>query len=562
MDIKVRNKVAELQQSLDQEELRISLADPIAKMMLVALAYQSCEIEHRIDETSAKLAKRFSEEILLHSNIQALPAVAIARICDGAGTMPYYVDENDSFVYKVNKCIYRPIFRTKILPGKIAACFRNNTIVFPDGATLKATWPDARHKDEIWIAYEAYGEVTSIEDVTVALSFPLPSCGLVAEVGDVSVPLSLLMEETPRTLNSSFMLLEFWRKSLVKRNFWIYKFGECPDKRVLHRSEIPAWILDSYSSEILEPFVGREYLWIRIKADEDCCLPDNVAVDFNFLPIVNYDIQNVKLSSAEPIQSLENYKTGTFFLEKTQNIENAHDFFIRDFDVTQYDNERIREDVTNLYNHYVNDYFAFVDSNALHEGAILRSLRQSMTQVYDSLGENRTGTLRPYGGVYAIRNPRNNNQPIVLTYFTTNGERGNSLKLGSKLTSSRAVVGEILVIAEAFGGRDKIRDTRTKNELARYHANSCDRIYTRIDLKQYCEVEFMRSFGEDALRYCNITLTDGNISVKNHIEKCITIKFNFNSDNLREQVHNSDFFKYLEINIELRKSFSWKIIFK
>ena len=61
MDIKVRNKVAELQQSLEQEEQRISLADPVAKMMLVAMAHQSCEIERRIDETSAKLAKKFSE---------------------------------------------------------------------------------------------------------------------------------------------------------------------------------------------------------------------------------------------------------------------------------------------------------------------------------------------------------------------------------------------------------------------------------------------------------------------------------------------------------------------
>ena len=58
MDIKVRKRVAELQQSLEQEEQRISLSDPVAKMMLVAMAHQSCEIERRIDETSAKLASR------------------------------------------------------------------------------------------------------------------------------------------------------------------------------------------------------------------------------------------------------------------------------------------------------------------------------------------------------------------------------------------------------------------------------------------------------------------------------------------------------------------------
>lgn len=559
MDIKVRNKVEELQQALEQEKQRISLADPVAKMMLVAMAHQSCEIERRIDETSEKLSKKLSEEILLHTKIQALPAIAIARIGDGAETMPYYVDENDSFTYKPNKCNYRPIFQTRILPGRIAACFRNNTLLRSGGVPIGATWPDEKHRDEIWIAYEAFGEVNSIEDVTIALSFPLPSDGLIAEVGDVSVPLSLIMEETPRTLNSNFMLLEFWRKSLVMRNLWIYKFGNCPDKRVLQRSEIPAWIHDLYSSEILAPFVGHEYLWIRIKSEKGCVMPDNVAMDFNFVPIVNYDIQDVKLNYAEPIKSLENYKTGTFFLGEVQNQEQVYEYFLRDFEVTQYDNERIREDVTTLYHHYVNDYFAFVDSNALHDGATLRSLRQSMMQVYDSLDEYRTGALRPYGGVYAIRTPCNNQQPMVLTYFTTNGERANSLRSGSKLTSSNTTVGEIIVIMDAFGGRDKIRDPRTKNELARYNANSCNRIYTRIDLKQYCEVELMRAFGADAIRFCNITLTDSNVSVDSHIEKCITINFKFNSESFREQLRNSDFFKYLEVNIELRKSFSWRI---
>ena len=58
MDIKVRNKVAEIQQTLEQEEQRISLSDPVAKMMLVAMAHQSCEIERKIDNSIARLGRR------------------------------------------------------------------------------------------------------------------------------------------------------------------------------------------------------------------------------------------------------------------------------------------------------------------------------------------------------------------------------------------------------------------------------------------------------------------------------------------------------------------------
>lgn len=64
MDIKVRNKVVEIQQTLEQEEQRISLSDPVAKMMLVAMAHQSCEIERKIDDSIARLSEYFCDQVL------------------------------------------------------------------------------------------------------------------------------------------------------------------------------------------------------------------------------------------------------------------------------------------------------------------------------------------------------------------------------------------------------------------------------------------------------------------------------------------------------------------
>lgn len=560
MDIKVKNKVAELQRALEQDEQRISLSDPVAKMMLVAMAHQSCEIERKMDQTVARLSEQFCDQVLQRSNLQAQPAVSVVNIGNGREYTPYYVDENDTFTYKVAKCNFRPIFRSRIVPGRIVACFMNNMLLQPNSTPLQATWPDNKHKDEIWLAFDAAGEVNTLEDAIIAFSHPLPSDMLMAEVGDVQIPMSLVMEDTPRTLNSNFMLMEFWKKSLVYYGLWLYRFGKCSNKRTLHRGEIPAWIMDSYAQEIIEPLVGNRYLWIRIKASKGISLPLNTAILLNSIPVVNYDIQDVKLSYSEPIQRLENDKTSTFFLDVVQNQEQAQEFFIRDFDVCQYDNERIREDITNLYHHYVNDYFAFVDSNSLHDGATLRSLRQSMMMVYDSLDEYRSGNTRPYGGAYAIRNPRNNQQPMVLTYFTTNGERGNLLRRGGRLTSTNAAVGDVEALIDATGGRNKIRDIKTRKELAKHLVNSNDRLFTKIDLLQYCKMEFMRAFGEEAMGYCNISLSESNIPVDGHIEKCINLHFNIQSEVLKEEVNNSDFFNYLKINIELRKSFSWSVI--
>ncbi|MBM6943893.1 MULTISPECIES: hypothetical protein [Bacteroides] len=559
MDVKVRNKVAEIQQALEQDEQRISLSDPVAKMMLVALAHQSCEIERKMDQTVERLSERFCDQVLLQSNLKAQPAVTVLSIGNGRECTPYFIDENDAFTYKPTKCNYRPIFKTRIVPGRLMACFMNNTLLQPDKQPVQATWPDNRYNKELWLAFDAAGEVNTLEDVMIALSHPLPDDSLTAEVGDVQIPLSLVMEDMPRTLNSNFMLAEFWKKSLVYYGLWLYRFGKCSNKRTLHRGEIPAWIMDSYAQEILEPFIGNRFLWIRIKTDRGISLPLDTAILLNCIPAVNYDIQDVKLNYSEPIQRLENDKTGTYFLDVVQNQEQAQDFFIRDFDVNQYDNERIREDVTNLYRHYVNDYFAFVDSNSLHDGATLRSLRQSMMQVYDSLDEFRSGNVRPYGGTYAIRNPRNNQQPMVLTYFTTNGERGNLLRRGGRLTSTNAAVGDVEALIDATGGRNKVRDIKTRKELARHIVNSNDRLFTKMDLLQYCKMEFMRAFGEEAISYCQISLSDSNIPVDGRIEKCIVVHFNVISESLKEEVNKSDFFDYLKINIELRKSFSCNV---
>ena len=559
MDVKVRNKVAEIQQALEQDEQRISLSDPVAKMMLVALAHQSCEIERKMDQTVERLSERFCDQVLLQSNLKAQPAVTVLSIGNGRECTPYFIDENDAFTYKPTKCNYRPIFKTRIVPGRLMACFMNNTLLQPGKLPIQATWPDNRYNKELWLAFDAAGEVNTLEDVMIALSHPLPDDSLTAEVGDVQIPLSLVMEDMPRTLNSNFMLAEFWKKSLVYYGLWLYRFGKCSNKRTLHRGEIPAWIMDSYAQEILEPFIGNRFLWIRIKTDRGISLPLDTAILLNCIPAVNYDIQDVKLNYSEPIQRLENDKTGTYFLDVVQNQEQAQDFFIRDFDVNQYDNERIREDVTNLYHHYVNDYFAFVDSNSLHDGATLRALRQSMMQVYDSLDEFRSGNVRPYGGTYAIRNPRNNQQPMVLTYFTTNGERGNLLRRGGRLTSTNAAVGDVEALIDTTGGRNKVRDIKTRKELARHIVNSNDRLFTKMDLLQYCKMEFMRAFGEEAISYCQISLSDSNIPVDGRIEKCIVVHFNVISESLKEEVNKSDFFDYLKINIELRKSFSCNV---
>ena len=151
MDVRVRNKVAQLQQELELEEQQISLSDPVAKMMLVAMAHQSCELERKMNQTVARLAEQFSNQVLQSSQFRAQPAVTVLSIGNGNETIPYFVDERDEFTYRGAKCNFRPIFRSRIIPGRIVACFMNDHLLSPGVLPVRATWPDSTHTHEIWL---------------------------------------------------------------------------------------------------------------------------------------------------------------------------------------------------------------------------------------------------------------------------------------------------------------------------------------------------------------------------------------------------------------------------
>lgn len=185
----------------------------------------------------------------------------------------------------------------------------------------------------------------------------------------------------------------------------------------------------------------------------------------------------------------------------------------------------------------------------------------AMVQITDALSDSSMGQ-KPFNGVYAIRSPRNNQQPIVISYIVTHGDKGNQLKAGTKMTCSLTAAGEVLSLTDAVGGRNKISGNMIRRELARFEVNSNDRLFTKIDILNYCKLEFLRAFGDDALRFCKISSSEGMMPVDNHIERCLNITFSFTSERYYNMAKEINFEEYLQINIEMRKSNNNKHVIK
>lgn len=560
MDASVKKKVNDILQQLDQEGVSISMADPVAKMMLVALAHEADGIERAIESSVERLSEKFVNKVLTNHGLSPQPAVGILKIGNGKEYTPYTVDEKTAFSHKVSRCNYRPLLPTRVIPGNVMAYYANGLLHFPYDEPVGVQHGETVHPDEIWVAYEAAAEVDTLGGLVVAVNHPLDNPGrLRAAVGKREFDLRPVMDENMYAVGDDLMLMEYWKRQLVFHRLWLYRFAPDASDMPLRQSPMPDWLYDMYEAETLSPLTSGRLIWIKITNGGALNVPADSHMEFNCVPVANFDINTVKLSYTEPIKPLDNPKNGSQFYSVVADNETAGEFFVRDFDVEQYDNARIADDIQNLYRHYTNDYFAFVDSNSLTDGVVLRNLRMSMLQVTDALGDVRKSS-KPYAGTYMIRMPRNNNLPVAVGYITTQGMRGNMLRSGDKLASSLAATGEVISLTDAQGGRDKITGSIGKRELARLIAGSDSRIYSETDLLQYCRVELIRALGDDALRHCEISLTHTTIPVDNHIEKATVVTIGLLTDRIFSQASDINLPQYLDVNIGLRNSLSSKVI--
>lgn len=559
MDESVRRKVQEIQKALEGEELRISKSDPVAKMMLVALAHQADEIERKMDSSIDRLANRFANEVLMNSPYSPQPAISLLKIGNGKEYTPYKIDERIAFTLKAAKCNFRTLMPSLIVPGKVIGMYANGVLHFPYEQSIPRQMGDILHDGELWIAYEAAGEIDTFNGVTFALNHPLTTTKQIeASIDRVKCSVSLVIDEDQNILSNNFMLAQYWKQHLINHRLWLYRFGKSDSDMPIVTSDIPGWLYDMFDHETLSRLSSKRYIWINISGIDTSSIPLDSVIEFNCIPVANYDIGTVKLSYTEPIKQLDNPKSGSQFLDIIPEPGMAEEFFVRDFDVDQYDNSRIAEDIVNLYRHYVNDYYAFVDSNSLNDGTVLRNLRMAMVQVSDAMSEV-TKTQNTFNGTYIIRSPHNSNQPIVIGYITTQGGRGNLLKAGTLLSSSFAGCGDVIALIDAVGGRNKMIGPVGKHELAKFIVNSNDRLFTEIDIIQYCKVELLRAFGDDIFKYIIISLDHSMTPIDNHIENSSVLTIECMTERIYEQIASLNFSQYMDIGIKLHSTMANKV---
>ena len=112
------------------------------------------------------------------------------------------------------------------------------------------------------------------------------------------------------------------------------------------------------------------------------------------LPVTNIDVCSLTLTQAQPIAKLQNQEDAYYLsiLETSTDAQqqvfntNSDDIIVRDFDAACYSNNDLYRDVRNLYNRFIDDYYAFIEYNGIKDGEVLKQLRETINKLGKSVG--------------------------------------------------------------------------------------------------------------------------------------------------------------------------------
>lgn len=534
MDIELQSRVAELTDYLKEittDSLNLQLMDPIARMMLVALLYESQKIQDSIDSLSDKIADRFCENFIPRKNINAMPAIALVSpvFKTGKDSEISYVNSGVSFAYKSggkSTLEYLPIFGNALIPYDDLYVLTKNRMVSKE----KTSEVSMERSNMVWVGLNTKVEIDNLRN----FSLYIQGCGNVVPkrisiLGNGSTDLQFCpmqrMEDIDmlepfdaQQATGKFMaILRYWKEYLqeLPEGALFYITDGKKDRDVFKKKAFPRFFQNWLESEILDYF-NENTIWLQIEYPEGFVVPDCCSVRLNTLPIVNVSVNTVTLTQSSPIAKLQKQEDSFFVqvLETSNNSQNqgfgmnAEDIVIRDFDASCYHNGDLYRDVRNLYNRFVEDYYAFVEYNSLKNGEDIKRLKELINKIGKGVGVQNS-KYKFDSGTYVMKNI-NQYPPTLSTrvsYITTQGELGNSLQVLSgddkshKLECKKMPLfeQEVQIVAGAMGGRDKA-SADARYELIRYYSLTHDRLYTRMDVEAFIRKELITLFGKEEFK--------------------------------------------------------------
>lgn len=588
MDIELEKKIDEAIAQASQlsiEDFDFNQMDPVARMMLVALINESQKIQDAIGGVSERIVDRYCTDFIPYEKVGAVPAITLlnpsfkhqknSEIVN-VGTGAVFTFKTTSAKMPIN---YIPLFGTALLPYSGMFVLTPNQMTFTGGVRgIKMDRPN-----RIWVGITTKAEVDSLHGLSLLISGTnglLPKKIYVGSEGK-ELDFSTMQEfediemlepfDAQQSSGQFFAFVDVWKECLqnMEDSSLIYITDEKRDRDVFKPRAYPRVFRQWLENESLECFEDNT-LWLQLEFPEDYIVPDLCSVIVNVLPVVNVDVNALTLTQASPIAKLQK-QDNSFFLRILETSTSSHkqgfstlseEVIVRDFDAVSYNNGDLYRDVRNLYNRFIDDYYAFIEYNGIKDGEVLKILRETINRLGKSVGD-KNEKFKFDSGTYVMKNmnlfPQTSSTKV--SYITTLGAVGNTPQAGDVMENKKlpSIEQKVAVVVPAMGGADKA-SADERYELLRYYSLTNDRLYTKMDIDAFLRKEIMAEFGKDEFKRIFVKISvEGAVGNKT-LQRGLYVDIEFKDKKNFDKAISGSFDKQIKQKIEVKSCIAMPIV--
>ena len=588
MDIELEKGINEAMASLQQLSvgaIDFSKLDPVAKMMIVTLVSETKKINDYVDSINQRLVERFSTDFIPRQKVEAMPAVCVLSPTLKASNedATCTIGTDASFAYKTSlsksPLNYIPIFNTTLIPHKSLYTLTPNKLWSNEGTTrikLPAT-------NQMWIGIRTRTELDCLNRLSLFIKGTngIMPTHIYSGIDNKELDFATMLEmeniemaepfDAQQASGQFFSFVESWKECLlnIDNAALLYITDETIERDLFKPRPYPRVFQQWLDQDILDQF-DPYTVWLRIDFPEDYEVPDTCQISLNAIPVTNIDVNTLTLTQAQPIAKLQNQED-SYFVRILETSSDAYsqgfnmtsdEIIVRDFDAACYSNSDLYRDVRNLYNRFVDDYYAFIEYNGIKDGEVLKQLREAINKIGKSVG-SQNSKYKFDSGTFVMKNMTQYPPSLStkVTYITTMGKLGNTPQRGDAMDNRKLPFLEqkVNVLVSAMGGADKATADE-RYELLRYYALTNDRLYTRMDIDAFLRKEVLSEFGKEEFKRIFIKMSIAGAGGEKQVQRGLYIDLEFKDRKNYDQARAISFDRLMQQRIQNKACISMPII--
>ena len=469
-------------QSDDNDKLEGLENDPVLRLMITAIAYQTNESISDLEMMKTEVLEEFAQLLTPYEVGHAVPATAVIETLPQDSLAEMDLDDQSSFLLSGTNFAFVPLLKTRILNAKV------NSVVRIDGRRWK-------------VGLSFNSPVRDLSGFAFAVNSPNYQ-DLTVSIKGMQLPLIKPWNYSELPLSDSFGL-----DTIIYNRSQTYEASTtCLD--LFARQNIRIFVIQPFTpSPALASGVESVDLIFEFSGITDNFVFNAKNLSLNPVILVNAQKHQTTLSGQTPIARVAGFDNN----ESSANQQFLH--AVRPSEEQIYGNSlvEVRKVAADRFNQgrlvrllnsviarFYSDYYAFQNLQGISGDKTIQSLQEILTRLMDAAKKDQ---FRQIPGVYFLLRNSNLIQSgkgsVDVSYLTTAGAAVNaSLNADSTFTVPAGLAAvETHQIAAPVLGRDEITEESAMASLSRYYIATCDRIVTPADIKLFCYNELLTRYG-------------------------------------------------------------------